>query len=117
MRHVIIGGGIAGVCCVEELCRIAPEDTVVLISASTVLKVRSARPAANPRPSSRACTLRTCIAADGSCSCQCMCSSLPRTLAVVVQCWSDGCNSDFSHNTQGVDAVIKITKTIEEVLG
>ncbi|WIA12757.1 hypothetical protein OEZ85_006392 [Tetradesmus obliquus] len=54
MRHVVIGGGIAGVCCVEELCRLAPSDDVVLISSSAVLK--------------------------------------------------------------GVDAVIKITKTIEEVL-
>jgi NADH dehydrogenase FAD-containing subunit len=40
MRHVVIGGGIAGVCCVEELCRLAPDDEVVLISSSTVLKVR-----------------------------------------------------------------------------
>jgi NADPH-dependent 2,4-dienoyl-CoA reductase/sulfur reductase-like enzyme len=44
MRHVIIGGGIAGVCCVEELCRLAPSDEVVLISSSTVLKVRKACP-------------------------------------------------------------------------
>jgi NADPH-dependent 2,4-dienoyl-CoA reductase/sulfur reductase-like enzyme len=40
MRYVIIGGGIAGVCCVEELCRLRPADTVTLISSSTVLKVR-----------------------------------------------------------------------------
>lgn len=39
MRHVVIGGGIAGVCCVEELCRLRPDDSVTLISSSTVLKV------------------------------------------------------------------------------
>lgn len=39
MRHVVIGGGIAGVCCAEELCRLAPSDEVVLVSASPVLKV------------------------------------------------------------------------------
>ena len=41
MRHVVIGGGIAGVCCCEELCRLAPGDEVVLVSASPVLKVCS----------------------------------------------------------------------------
>jgi hypothetical protein len=39
VRHVVIGGGIAGVCCVEELCRLRPADAVTLISSSTVLKV------------------------------------------------------------------------------
>eukprot|EP01024_Parvocaulis_polyphysoides_P057179 TRINITY_DN6072_c2_g1_i2.p1 TRINITY_DN6072_c2_g1~~TRINITY_DN6072_c2_g1_i2.p1 ORF type:complete len:495 (-),score=102.85 TRINITY_DN6072_c2_g1_i2:217-1701(-) len=38
MKFVVIGGGIGGVCCVEELCRIQPEDSVTLISASTILK-------------------------------------------------------------------------------
>eukprot|EP00878_Enallax_costatus_P027476 GHUV01029593.1.p1 GENE.GHUV01029593.1~~GHUV01029593.1.p1 ORF type:complete len:145 (+),score=18.13 GHUV01029593.1:225-659(+) len=38
MRHVVIGGGIAGVCCVEELCRLQPSHKVTLISSSTVLK-------------------------------------------------------------------------------
>lgn len=41
MRHVVIGGGVAGVCCVEELCRLRPDDSVTLISSSTVLKVCS----------------------------------------------------------------------------
>ena len=39
MRHVVIGGGIAGVCCAEELASVAPHDEVVLVSASAVLKV------------------------------------------------------------------------------
>lgn len=39
MRHVVIGGGIAGVCCVEELCRLRPNDSITLVSSSTVLKV------------------------------------------------------------------------------
>lgn len=41
-RYVVIGGGIGGVCCVEELCRLCPTDQVTLISASTVLKVSQA---------------------------------------------------------------------------
>ncbi|GBF99943.1 hypothetical protein Rsub_12636 [Raphidocelis subcapitata] len=39
MRYVVIGGGIGGVCCAEELCRLAaPGDEVALVSASPVLK-------------------------------------------------------------------------------
>ncbi|KAF8067218.1 PYROXD1 [Scenedesmus sp. PABB004] len=38
MRHVVIGGGIAGVVAAEELCRLRPGDAVALVSASTVLK-------------------------------------------------------------------------------
>eukprot|EP01026_Neomeris_dumetosa_P019331 TRINITY_DN17796_c0_g2_i5.p1 TRINITY_DN17796_c0_g2~~TRINITY_DN17796_c0_g2_i5.p1 ORF type:complete len:506 (+),score=83.99 TRINITY_DN17796_c0_g2_i5:87-1604(+) len=38
MQLVVIGGGIGGVCCVEELCRQDPQTTVTLISASSVLK-------------------------------------------------------------------------------
>ena len=30
----------AGVCCAEELCRLCPQDSVVLVSADRVLKVR-----------------------------------------------------------------------------
>ncbi len=40
MKYVVIGGGIAGTCCTEELCRLVkPDDHVVLISAAPVLKV------------------------------------------------------------------------------
>lgn len=39
MRHVVIGGGIGGVCCAEELRRLAPAgDEVVLVAASRLLK-------------------------------------------------------------------------------
>lgn len=38
MRYVVVGGGVAGVCCVEELCRLCPDDSVVLVSAAKVLK-------------------------------------------------------------------------------
>lgn len=38
MRFVVVGGGVAGVCCAEELCRLRPEDEVTLVSASRVLK-------------------------------------------------------------------------------
>lgn len=40
MKYVVIGGGIAGVCCAEELCRLAPDDQITLLSSDTVLKVR-----------------------------------------------------------------------------
>ena len=39
MRHVVIGGGVAGVSCAEELCRLVPQDTVTLVAADKVLKV------------------------------------------------------------------------------
>lgn len=44
MKHfVVVGGGVAGVACVEELCRVCePEARVTLISASLIVKgVRS----------------------------------------------------------------------------
>lgn len=40
MKYVVIGGGIAGVCCAEELCRLAPDDQITLLSSDTVLKVQ-----------------------------------------------------------------------------
>lgn len=40
MRYAVIGGGVAGVCCVEELCQsVQPADEALFVSASTVLKV------------------------------------------------------------------------------
>ena len=39
MHFVVIGGGIAGVCCAEELCRLAPSDHIILVSADRTLKV------------------------------------------------------------------------------
>ena len=42
MRYVVIGGGIAGVCCTEELCRLSKSSyRVTLIAAGRVLKVGS----------------------------------------------------------------------------
>jgi glycine/D-amino acid oxidase-like deaminating enzyme len=38
MQFVVIGGGIAGVTCAEELARLSPDDHVLLISASESLK-------------------------------------------------------------------------------
>ena len=43
MRCVVVGGGIAGVCCAEELCRLRPEFDVVLVSEDRTLKVHSAQ--------------------------------------------------------------------------
>lgn len=39
VRYVVLGGGVAGFCCIEELCRRRPEDSVTLISPSKTLKV------------------------------------------------------------------------------
>lgn len=46
MRYVVLGGGVAGVSCAEELCRITDPraDTVTLVSPSTVLKVGQHHP-------------------------------------------------------------------------
>jgi len=42
MRYLVIGGGISGVCCAEELCRLSsPSDSVTLVAAGRVLKVRA----------------------------------------------------------------------------
>lgn len=42
MKYLVIGGGIAGVCCTEELCRLSKEsDSITLITAGSVLKVRA----------------------------------------------------------------------------
>lgn len=38
MRYVVVGGGVAGVCCAEELCRTCPDASVSLLSASRMLK-------------------------------------------------------------------------------
>ena len=48
MRRVVVGGGVAGVCCAEELCRLCPQDSVVLVSADRVLKVRRPRTTSGP---------------------------------------------------------------------
>lgn len=39
MRYVVLGGGIAGVCCAEELCRLCSEHDVALVSGDRTLKV------------------------------------------------------------------------------
>ena len=41
MRHVVIGGGIAAVQCVEELARLLPEDEIILVSSTRVIKVHN----------------------------------------------------------------------------
>lgn len=39
MKYLIVGGGVAGACCAEELCRLCPDDQIILISADRTLKV------------------------------------------------------------------------------
>ena len=41
MRCVVVGGGIAGVCCAEELCRLRPKFDVSLVSEDRTLKVHT----------------------------------------------------------------------------
>ena len=36
----MVGGGVAGVCCAEEVCRIQPDAFVTLITPDQALKVR-----------------------------------------------------------------------------
>lgn len=48
VRYVVVGGGVAGVCCIEELCRLCPHDTVTLVSPDKTLKV-TLRPSADIR--------------------------------------------------------------------
>jgi NADPH-dependent 2,4-dienoyl-CoA reductase/sulfur reductase-like enzyme len=38
MRFVVVGGGVSGVCCAEELCRLCPDASITLVSADRVLK-------------------------------------------------------------------------------
>jgi heterodisulfide reductase subunit A-like polyferredoxin len=38
MPYVVLGGGVAGVACAQELCRVAPAADVVLVSASATVK-------------------------------------------------------------------------------
>lgn len=44
MQLVVIGGGVAGVSCAEELGRLLPDDVITLLSASDVLKGVRGRP-------------------------------------------------------------------------
>lgn len=41
MKYLVLGGGVAGVCCAEELCRLCPTDEVTIVSAYRTLKVGS----------------------------------------------------------------------------
>ncbi len=36
-KMIVVGGGIAGVCCAQELARLAPDKKIVLITASKTL--------------------------------------------------------------------------------
>lgn len=37
MTKIVIGGGIAGVCCAQELSRLHPAEDIVLVSAKDVV--------------------------------------------------------------------------------
>lgn len=41
IHRVVVGAGVAGTCCAEELCRLRPHDQVTLITAADVVKVLS----------------------------------------------------------------------------
>ena len=38
LQFVVVGGGIAGVSCAEELAKLCPTVTITLLSASSLLK-------------------------------------------------------------------------------
>jgi NADPH-dependent 2,4-dienoyl-CoA reductase/sulfur reductase-like enzyme len=38
VTRVIVGAGVAGTCCAEELCRLRPDDNVVLVTIGNVVK-------------------------------------------------------------------------------
>ena len=40
VHRVVVGAGVAGTCCAEELCRLRPDDRVTLLTAADVVKVR-----------------------------------------------------------------------------
>ncbi len=40
-KLVVLGGGVAGVCCAQELCRLRPQAAVTLISADATVKAGS----------------------------------------------------------------------------
>ena len=37
-RRVVVGAGVAGTCCVEELCRLRPDDAVTLVTLGDAVK-------------------------------------------------------------------------------
>ncbi len=37
MKRVIIGGGISGVCCAQELARLNPSDEIIIVTATETL--------------------------------------------------------------------------------
>jgi hypothetical protein len=48
VHRVVVGAGVAGTCCAEELCRLRPLDHVTLITAADVVKVSRERTPAHP---------------------------------------------------------------------
>ena len=38
VTRVVVGAGVAGTCCAEELCRLRPRDAVVLVTAGDAVK-------------------------------------------------------------------------------
>lgn len=39
VHYVVIGGGVSGVCCAEQLCRCCPDDVITLVTKDQVIKV------------------------------------------------------------------------------
>jgi hypothetical protein len=90
VNYVVIGGGIAAVCCAEELCRTCPDDSVTLVAGTRILKVRTLLPG----------FLFFNIQTGST-------FLFPTFIS----------NLFFSSIKQGVSIVTQITKTIEELQG
>lgn len=94
MKYVVVGGGISGVCCVEELAQHCPDAQITLVSASDTLKVmfNSMRVLMKSLKYHTACACRFSMAAFHSRR------SFPQLL-----------------HSQGVRNVVQLTKNIEEL--
>lgn len=71
---VVVGGGIGGVCCVEELQRVcSPGDTIILVSASSILKVCELVTGAHAYTAHGGDTHGTCLLTSGPGCCTASC--------------------------------------------
>ncbi len=106
LRCVVVGGGIAGVCCAEELCRLRPEYDVMLVAEDHTLKVSRAA----SQLQSRGGCLSKCLGCQERAHCQAL---LLTRLSDAQQRLPD-CSSAAP---QGVANVVRLTRNVEEFDG
>ena len=106
LRCVVVGGGIAGVCCAEELCRLRPEYDVMLVAEDHTLKVSRAA----SQLQSRGGCLSKCLGCQEREHCQAL---LLTRLSDAQQRLPD-CSSAAP---QGIANVVRLTRNVEEFDG